>query len=202
VEPIRHLESRGRPEARRFRVRLGAIPYAHLDPRMGLKPLRHGRGFPVGEEGQGPPPGEVQQESARGVALPQGEIVHADDWRRADRRVGRAADDAQPRVATHRASEMPAEPHPGRPTQRQADGAEAGRQPPCPPGPRACHTRQSLGEEATCAGGLAAEELTDAARPCDPVATPREIGQRPSVAAVDIPRWNMAPWASRRCLCG
>jgi hypothetical protein len=50
----------GRPEARRFRIGLGSVPYDHLNPGMGLQPLRYGRGLPVGEEGQGPPPGEVQ----------------------------------------------------------------------------------------------------------------------------------------------
>ena len=95
VKPIRHLAGRGRPEARRFRIGLRPIPHEHLDPGMGLQPLGHGRGFPVGEQGQGPPPGEVQQERAIGVTLPQREIVHAEDLRGADRGAGGAADHPQ-----------------------------------------------------------------------------------------------------------
>ena len=79
MEPIRHLAGRGRPEARRFRICLRPIPDEHLDPGMGLQPLGHGRGFPIGEQGQGPPPFQVQQEGAIGVTLPQREIVHAED---------------------------------------------------------------------------------------------------------------------------
>ena len=136
MEPIRHLAGRGCPEARRFRIGLRPIPDDHLDPGMGLQPLGHGRGFPVGEEGQGPPPFEVQQEGAIGVTLPQREIIHAEDLRGADRGAGGAADHPQQGVATDREAEGPAQPHPGRPTQGEADGEEAGHQPQRPPRPR------------------------------------------------------------------
>jgi hypothetical protein len=59
METVGHLTGRGRPEARRFGIGLRAIPDDHLDPRMGLKPLRHGRGPAIGEQSQGLPPGEV-----------------------------------------------------------------------------------------------------------------------------------------------
>jgi hypothetical protein len=61
MEAVGHLAGRRRPQAGGFRIRLRAIPHDHLDPGMGLQPLRHGRGFPVGEQGQGAPPGEVHQ---------------------------------------------------------------------------------------------------------------------------------------------
>jgi hypothetical protein len=70
MKPIRYLAGGGGPKARRFRVRLGPIPHVHLDPGMGLKPLGDGRGFPVGQQGQGPPPQKVQQERAIRVTLP------------------------------------------------------------------------------------------------------------------------------------
>lgn len=60
VEPIGHLEGLGCPEARRFRIGLGAIPHDYLDPGMSLKPLGDGRGLPVGEQGQGPSPFQIQ----------------------------------------------------------------------------------------------------------------------------------------------
>jgi hypothetical protein len=162
---------------------------------MPLQPPGHGRGVAIGEQGQRPPPGEVEPEGTVGVARAQRDVVHAEDLRGADHRVRDAADDAQPRVATHRESKMPAEPHPSRPTQSPAAGAEACRQPQRPPGPRVCHTRPSLGGDATCAGGLPAAELPDAELPGAPIATPRAIGQRPCVAAVDVPSRSMAPGA-------
>ena len=90
MKAIRHLAGRGRPEARRFRVRLRPIPHEDLDPGMGLQPLGHGRGLPIGEQGQGPPPFEVQQERAIGVTLPQREIIDAEDlWGSSSRGRGR-----------------------------------------------------------------------------------------------------------------
>lgn len=65
-EPIRHLAGSGRPQVGRFRIRLRPIPDIHLNPGMGLQPLRHGRDFSVGKQGEGPP-GEVHQEGAIGV---------------------------------------------------------------------------------------------------------------------------------------
>jgi hypothetical protein len=202
MKAVGHLARRGRPHARRFRVRLCPIPYVHLDPRVCLQPLRHGRGFPVGEEGQGPPPFEIQQEGAVGVALAQGEIVYTEDLRRANRRVGGAADHPQQRVTTHQESEVPTEPHPGRPTQRQAHGEETCRQPQSLPGPGRHKSRQALGEDAAWACRIAAEQFADAEPPGDPVSTPGEIGQCPSVMTVDMPGRGIAPWASGVRLCG
>jgi hypothetical protein len=79
MQPIRHLARLGRPEARRFRVYLGPIPYKDLDPGMRLKPLGDRRGFPVGEQGQGPPPFQVHQEGAIDMTPSQGEIIDAED---------------------------------------------------------------------------------------------------------------------------
>jgi hypothetical protein len=59
MKAVGHLARRGRAEARRFRVGLRAIPHEDLHPRVGLKPRGDRGGFPVGEQGQGPPPGEV-----------------------------------------------------------------------------------------------------------------------------------------------
>jgi hypothetical protein len=100
VEPIRHLEGLGCPEARRFRVGLGPIPHEHLNPRMGLKPLGDSDSLPIGEEGQGTPPGEVQQEGAVRVPLPQREIVHTEDLWRDHHGAGGTTDHPQQGVPT------------------------------------------------------------------------------------------------------
>jgi hypothetical protein len=49
---------------------------------------------------------------------------------------------------------------------------------------------------------MAAEQPTDAELPCDSVATPREIGQRPGVGTVDMPCWDITLWAAGFHLCG
>jgi len=49
MKPIRHLAGRGRPEARRFRIRLRAIPHEDFNPGLGLQPVRDGGGLSVGE---------------------------------------------------------------------------------------------------------------------------------------------------------
>ena len=46
---------------------------------MRLQPVRDGGGLSVGDEGPGPPPFKVQEEGAIGMALPPGDIVHAED---------------------------------------------------------------------------------------------------------------------------
>jgi hypothetical protein len=79
MQAVGHLARHGSPKTRRFRVCPGTIPHEPLNPRMRLQPLRHGGRLPVGKEGQGPTPCEVQQERALGMARAQGEIVHAED---------------------------------------------------------------------------------------------------------------------------
>jgi hypothetical protein len=97
---------------------------------------------------------------------------------------------------------LPAEPNPGSPTQREANGEKTCRQPQGPPRPRRSEAGQSLSEDAAWACGVAAEQLADAELPYDPVATPREIGQRPGVTTVDMPGRGIAPRASGVRLCG
>ena len=116
MKAVRHLAGRGCPEARRFRIRLRAIPHDTSTPGWACSHCGHGRGFPVGEQGQGPPPFEVQQEGAIGMTLPQREIVHAEDLWGDHRGAGGAADHPQEGVPTDREAEVPAQPHPSRPT--------------------------------------------------------------------------------------
>ena len=195
MEAVGHLAGGGRPEARRFRIRLRPIPDDHLDPGMGLQPLRYGRGLSVGQQGQGPPLFEIQQEGAVGVTLPQRELVHAEDVRGADRRAGGTTDHAQEGVAADGEAERPAQSDPSRPPEGQADSEEAGHQPQRAPGPRCGNARQALGEDAARAHGIAAEQLADAQLPGDAVATPGEIGECSGVRAMDIPGGDIAPRA-------
>ena len=48
---------------------------------------------------------------------------------------------------------------------------------------------------------MVAKQLADAKLPGDPVATPGEIGKRPSIRTVDIPGGDIAPRAAGCRLC-
>jgi hypothetical protein len=201
-KPLGHLTGRGRPEARRFRLRLGPIAPKDLTPGMGLKSRGDRGGLALGEQGQGPPPCEVQQEGASGVTRPSGKILHDEDLRGADHRAGGAADHLQQGVPTDGKAERLAQPHPSRSSQGEAHGEEACRQAQDPPCRGRHKARQSFRQDGAWAGRRATAELTDAEPPGDPGVTPGEIGQRPGGATVDMPGRGLAPWASGCRLCG
>jgi hypothetical protein len=163
---------------------------------MRLQPLGHGGGVPVGEQGQGPPTGEIQQERAVGMTSVQGEIIHAEDLWREHGRPGGAADHAQQRVPTPPKASLPAEPHPGRPTEGQADGEQVSRQSPGASCPGCREAGQAFRKDAARAEEVMAEELPDAEPPGDLVSTPREIGERPGVITMHMACRDIAPRAS------
>jgi hypothetical protein len=92
--------------------------------------------------------------------------------------------------------------NPSSPTERETNGEEVCRQPQGPPRPGRHQARQSLGENAAWAADVAAEQLANPESPRDPVATPREIGQRPGITTVDVPGWDITGRASGCRLCG
>jgi hypothetical protein len=96
---------------------------------------------------------------------------------------------------------LSAQPNSGRPTQGEASGEEVCCQPQGPPRPRACDTRQSFSKDVARACGMTPEELPDPELPCHPVATPREIGERPGVMTMDISGGEITPRASGVRLC-
>jgi hypothetical protein len=136
------------------------------------------------------------------VTLPQGDIVDAEDlW--GDRHgAGGPTDHPQQGVPTDGEASRLTQSHPGRPTEGQADGEEAGHQPQRAPGPRCGNARQALGEDAAWAYRIGAEEFTDAKLPGDGIATPRQIGERPGVMTMGTPCWNVTARAAGCCLCG
>ena len=56
--------------------------------------------------------------------------------------------------------------------------------------------RQSFGKEPAGAEGVTTEELANAKPPRDPVATPREIGERPGIMTVEMPGRHITGRAS------
>jgi hypothetical protein len=169
---------------------------------MRLKPLGDSRGFPVGEQGQGPPPFQVYQEGAIGMTPSQGEIIDAEDPWGGHHGAGGAPDHPEEGVPTDEEAARLAQPNPSRPTEREADGEEACRQPECAPRPGRRKAGQSLGEDAAWALPIVAKQLADAQLPHDPVATPREIGQRMDIMTVDMPGRDITDRASGLRLCG
>jgi hypothetical protein len=132
----------------------------------------------------------------------QGELIHAEDAWGSHRRAGGAPDHPHEGVPTDEEAERLAQPHPSRPPEREANGEEACRQPQGPPRPGDHKAGQSLGEDAAWALPIGAEQLADAKLPRHPVATPREIGQRPGIMTVDMPGRDITARASGLCLCG
>jgi hypothetical protein len=88
MKPVGHMEGRRGSQARRFRVGLTPIPHEDFNPGMRLQPPGDSNRLPIGEQGQRPPPGEVQQERAIGMPLPPGEVVDAQDLWEGDRGQG------------------------------------------------------------------------------------------------------------------
>ena len=100
----------------------GPVPADHLRAWMGLEPGLQGAGFPVRQQLDRLPGGDVHQDSPVDLALPQREVVDPEDLRRgADRRLGQGGDQAQQRGAVHRGAQRGGQPGPGPAGQRQPD---------------------------------------------------------------------------------
>jgi hypothetical protein len=125
MEAVSHLARRRSPQACPLRVRLCTIPHEDLNPGMRLKPLCHGGGLPIGKQGKGPPPCEVQQAGAIGMTLPPRTIVHAEDlWgdnggTQGVRRITRSRVLRLPASPNCRLSRTPAAPPRARPMARR-----------------------------------------------------------------------------------
>ena len=136
------------------------------------------------------------------MASSQGDIIPAEHLWGDHGGTGGAADHPSSGVTADDEASRLTQSNPSRPTERQTHGEEVCRQPQGPPRPRCGNARPSLGQDAAWADDVAAERLADVERPRDPVATPREIGQPPGVATVDMPCRDIAPWAAGFHWCG
>jgi hypothetical protein len=179
VNPIGHLARRRSPDAPCFGVRLGPIPHEDRHAGLCLQPLGDRRGFPIREHRERAPSCEVPQERAVSMAPAQGDIIQAEPLWGDQRRAGGATDHPPQGVPTHREAERLAQPCPSSAPKRETAGAQAWGQPSCVPRPRRHTAGQWRGADPTGTRPMAAAELADAEPPRDPVATPRQIGQRP-----------------------
>ena len=107
-------------------VSAGPVPADHLCARMRLQPGLQGAGFPVRQQVDRLPRGDVHQDGSVDAAIPQGEVVDPEDLRRGtDRGLGRGGDQPQQRGPVGRdAQQVPA----GQPVHLLGEGdARAGR---------------------------------------------------------------------------
>jgi hypothetical protein len=82
VKAIGHLDGVGGALSGPIRIGSGPIPSEHADAGMGLQPEGEGLGLTIGQEGERPPPFEIDQPSPLGLALAIRPIVDTEHVRR------------------------------------------------------------------------------------------------------------------------
>ena len=102
---------------------------------------------------------QIDQHGAIRLAFAQGEIIHAEDGGRGERRGGLPAQQAEQGVAAYHQIPLRAEAHTGRTTQRHTEGHKALGQPQRAPGPGGGDRGQPFGEDAASAVAIAAKPL-------------------------------------------
>ena len=167
-----------------------AVPGNHLDPRMGLEPLRHGIGRALREEGHGLATLQIHQDRAIGMPFAQGKIVHPEHPGRGEDRPRQPAQHAQEGVAAYHQVPRVAEAHPSLPTQRHAEGDQALGEPQRASGPGSGDGGHPFGEDMPRAAAMTTKPLADAELEAHTILRPGQIGQDASIATVD---------AARRC---
>ncbi len=200
MKAVRHLRGGRCPLTRALSIRTGSIPGDHLHPWVLPQPLRHRRGGALREQGHRLTALEVDQDRARGLALPQGEIVHPEHPGRGERRGRLPAEQAQERVPAHPHVPRVTEAHPGFPAQRHTEGDEALGQPPGAARPGGRHCGQALGEDAARTGTIAAKPFADLQLEVDPILRPGQVGQGAPIVTMDAPRWSGAERTGRAAL--
>ncbi len=113
MKAVRDLGRRGGSLACALRIGLGAVTRDDLHPRMLPEPLRHGVGGALGQERHGVVALLIDQHRARGLAFPQGEIVHTQHGRSGVRRDGETAQQTQQGIPAHHQVPALAEAHTG-----------------------------------------------------------------------------------------
>jgi hypothetical protein len=162
------------------------------------QPARERPRLAVRQQGDRPPPLQVDQHGAVGVALAQGPVVDPEHRGCRHRRQGRRPDQAQQGVAGARDAQLSAQAGAGRPAEREAEGGEPPAEPRRPARPWRRHPGQPLGEDAPGAAGVVAEQAADPEPEHDGVLAPGQVGQGSFVAAVDALGPSLAQRASCR----
>jgi hypothetical protein len=189
MQAVGDLGGRGSPWP--CAVGIGGRPIAchHLAPRRCPEPLRDGLGRPIREQRSRLPTLQVHQARAVGLALAEGEIVHAKDGGCGARRGGLPTQQAQEGVAAHPQSPLGAEGHPGRTTQRHAKGHEARGQPQRASRPGGGHGGPAFGDDAATAVAITAKPRADVPLETHLGLRPGQVGQGTCRMAVDALRW-------------
>ena len=156
------------------------------------EPLRHGLGRPIREQCDRLAALQIHEDGAIGVPFPQGEIVHAEDGGRGERRGRLPTEEAQQRVPAHPHVPRVADVHPSRPAERHAEGDQALGEPQGAPGPGGRDGGQPFGEDATVTRAIAAKPLADAELEAHPILRPGQVRQGASIVTMDAPCWGGA----------
>lgn len=192
VKPVGDLDSRRCPLVSAIGVRLRPITGDDLHAGMLLEPVGQGLGGAIGEERHRPVALQINQDCAIGLAFPHGEIVDAEDRGTDEGRDWEPAEHAQEGATTDGHAQATAEPYARCPAQGDGDGGQPVEEALGPPSPGGCHTRQPLRKNAARTTAIGAEKLPDAQLQHDTVVSPREIGDGPPIAAMDMPRGKPA----------
>lgn len=177
-----------------------AVTCAHLDPRMGLEPLRSRGTLALWEERDRLVAFQVHKDGAIGAALPERPIIHAQDAGRRQVRLWLLAQQAAERVPADPQAPRVAQANPRCPAQCHAEGTAALGEPPRASGPGGRHGGQACGADAAVTGAVTAKPPADAQLEAHAVVGPRQVGHRAVVAAGDTSGYGSAAWTGHAAL--
>ncbi len=197
VPAVDDLLGGGRAACRRVGVEPAAIPRDRRDLRVLLQPGGDLVGVAVGQQIEGPPLLQINDDGAEAATATPGELVHAHGAGLPDGGQRRRADQAEERRPAGGQPEGDRQAGTGRPAERQADPLERVAQPVGPPRVTVHELRQLLGEDTLRVGGNLAEESAHPQPEPDRRPAPGEVSDRAVIATVDPPR--AAPTRGARC---
>ena len=169
-----------------------AIPRDDLYPGMLPEPLGHGVRGAIRQQGHGLAALQINEHGARGLAFPQGKIIHTEHSGGGAGRDGLPAKQAQQGVAAQHHVPRVAELHPSLPPKRPAEGDEALHEPQRAPRPGGSHRGQPFGEDTTLTGAIAAQPLADAPLQGHPILGPGQVRQGAPIVTMDASGWGGA----------
>jgi len=186
VEAIGDLDSIRRSVPCPTGVVAPSIPTHQFRLTMRVEPGGERIGGPLGQQINHAMSFQIRENRAVVMAPPQGEIINAEHGRRADRRFGKGAHEAEQRHTTDTAAAPTGEAHAGTSAEGEAEVREEGLQGHTSSRIAGSEAGHLLGEGATRAGGGAAAEAPD--REVEEHAPTADglIGNMADVARVDM----------------
>jgi hypothetical protein len=201
VKAVRNLDRVGGAWPASVRIGSGPLPGDHTDAGMGLSPQGHGFGRPIGPEGERSTPLEINHDGPIGPTIPNGPVVDSEHLRGGHVREGQTTPQSQESMATDAQAQATAPARPGRSRSRHSDVHQPRREPLRPPRPGGDQRGQPLGQEATGAAAIGAEELPHLQVQHDAPWSPRQLHDLADIAAMNPPRRKPANRTMDQGLC-